>query len=69
MTPADHYRTLAAHFRAHARIVDSNRLSAEWEHLARCYIRLAQQAEQNLGLDVVYETPKRRDETEPPGKP
>lgn len=69
MTPADHYRALAARFRAHARIADSPRLAAEWEHLARCYIRLAQQADHNLRLDVVYETPKRPDETGPQDKP
>lgn len=72
MTPADQYRALAARFRAHARSTDNPRLGAEWEHLARCYIRLAEQAERNLGLDLVYETPVRReaeDGSETPGKP
>jgi hypothetical protein len=69
VTPADHYRALAARFRAHARAADSPRLAAEWEHLARCYIRLAQQAEQNLALDVVYETPTRPHKASPPDKP
>ena len=57
MASADMYRTFAARFRAHARKSESPRLSAEWEHLARCYVRLAEQAERNLGLDLVYETP------------
>jgi hypothetical protein len=61
VTPADQYRALAARFRAHARGTDNPRLGAEWEHLARCYIRLAEQADRNLGLDLVYETPIRRD--------
>ena len=60
MTPADQYRALAARFRARARTTDSARLSAEWEHLARCYVRLAEQAERNLDLDIVYETPAPR---------
>lgn len=57
MTQAEQYRALAARFRAHARTTGSARLAAEWEHLARCYIRLAEQADRNLDLDVVYETP------------
>ena len=52
--------SLAARFRAHARRSENPRLSAEWEHLARCYVRLAEQAERNLGLDLVYETPEPR---------
>lgn len=60
MNPADQYRALAARFRAHARTTESARLSTEWEHLARCYVRLAEQAERNLGLDLVYETPPPR---------
>ena len=60
VTPGEQYRALAARFRAHARTTESPRLSAEWEHLARCYVRLAEQAERNLGLDLVYETPNPR---------
>jgi hypothetical protein len=60
VTPADQYRALAARFRAHARTTDSARLSSEWENLARCYLRLAEQAERNDRLDLVYETPIRR---------
>lgn len=61
MTPSEQYRALAARFRAHSRLSDNPRLSAEWEHLARCYVRLAQQAEQNQTLDLTYETPRNRD--------
>jgi hypothetical protein len=55
MTPAEQYRILAAGLRARARTVDSAALAAEWEHLADCYIRLAEQADRNERLDVTYE--------------
>jgi hypothetical protein len=60
VTPADQYRALAARFRAHARTSENPRLSSEWDNLARCYVRLAEQAERNGRLDLVYETPERR---------
>ncbi len=65
MTPPEQYRALAARFRARARMGENARLAAEWEHLARCYVRLAEQAERNLGLDLVYETPPPRPEGPP----
>ena len=55
MTPATHYRTLAAHLRTRARTEESPQLRAEWEHLAQCYIRLAEQADRNSQTDVSYE--------------
>ena len=61
MIASEQYRVLAARFRAHSRLSDNPRLSAEWDHLARCYVRLAQQAEQNQLLDISYETPARHD--------
>ena len=61
VTPSEQYRAMAARFRAHSRLSDNVRLSAEWEHLARCYVRLAQQAEHNQTLDIAYETPARHD--------
>jgi hypothetical protein len=54
-TPATHYRTLAAQLRARARTEDSPQLRAEWEHLAHCYVRLAEQADRNSQTDVSYE--------------
>lgn len=60
MTSADHYRALASCLRAQARVADTPRQTSEWEHLARCYLRLARQAEQNEKLDLVYEPPPRR---------
>lgn len=55
MTPADHYRKLAAQLRAMARKADSPHLVGEWRHLADCYILLAQQAEKNAHVDTIYE--------------
>ncbi|HEV2629002.1 MAG TPA: hypothetical protein VGV41_10200 [Pseudolabrys sp.] len=61
MTPAEQYRVLASRLRAKARLAETPRLTSEWEHLARCYLRLARQAEENEKLDLVYETPPRRE--------
>lgn len=55
MTPATHYRTLAAQLRTRAKTEDSPQLRAEWHHLAQCYIRLAEQADRNSRTDVSYE--------------
>ena len=55
MTPGAQYRKLAAQLRAKARAEGSSKLKAEWEHLASCYVRLAEQAERNSRTDVTYE--------------
>lgn len=55
MAPSVQYRKLAAQLRAKARVETSPLLRGEWEHLANCYIRLAQQAEQNSKADITYE--------------
>ena len=55
MAPGAHYRKLAAQLRAKARAEPSALLRAEWEHLAGCYILLAQQAERNSKTDITYE--------------
>jgi len=55
MTSAEQYRTLAAQLRARAKNEESAHLRAEWEHLACCYIRLAEQADRNGHMDVTYE--------------
>ena len=34
----------------------NRRLSAEWDHLARCYVRLAEQADQNSFADIWFES-------------
>jgi hypothetical protein len=55
MTPAEQYRALAAQLHSRARDAESTRVRAEWENLAQCYIRLAEQADRNDRLDVTYE--------------
>jgi hypothetical protein len=57
MTFAEQYRSLAAQFMARARSEQNPKLRSEWDFLAVCYLRLAEQAERNNLTDVVYETP------------
>ena len=45
MTLAKHYAGLAEHFRAKASKEKGRKLKAEWEHLADCYARLAEQSQ------------------------
>jgi hypothetical protein len=61
MTPATHYRTLAAQLRSRARTEDNRHLREEWDHLARCYLKLAEQADRNSRTDVSYEPMLRTD--------
>lgn len=61
MTSADSYRKFAAELKAKAAREPSVSLAAEWEHLARCYLRLAEQADSNSIQDVWIECgPKAR---------
>jgi hypothetical protein len=46
-TVAEQYARLAAHLRDKARREESPNLRAEWEHLAQCYVDLAEQAARN----------------------
>jgi len=55
MAPGVQYRKLAAQLRAKARAERSLMLRVEWERLASCYVRLAQQAERNSKTDITYE--------------
>ena len=68
MTSADHYRALAAQCDAKAKQEADWKIRAEWEHMARAYHRLAQQAERNAQTDVTYETPLRRPASAPPAQ-
>jgi len=52
MSPGKQYRTLAAALRARVQTADNANLAAEWEHLACCYDRLAEQADKNERYDV-----------------
>jgi hypothetical protein len=55
MSPASQYRHLAAGFRARASSDKSSELKAEWDRLADCYERLAEQADWNARTDTTYE--------------
>ena len=52
--PAEQYAKLAAHLRAKARREESPTLRAEWEHLAQCYVDLAEQTDRNINSDNVH---------------
>lgn len=62
MTAGDDYRDKAVEFRAKAQVENNPERKAEFENLARAYLRLAEQAERNSHLDVIYETPLRNDD-------
>jgi hypothetical protein len=57
MAAGDQYRIKAAESHARARGETSLLLRAEYENLARAYLRLAEQAERNALFDVTYEPP------------
>ncbi len=52
MSPAEQYRKIAAQLRADALKTPNGKAAAELDHLARAYVRLAEQAEQNSRVDV-----------------
>ncbi len=68
MTAGDDYREKAVEFRAKAQVESDLKRKTEFEHLARAYLRLAEQAERNSHLDVTYETPATKDD-DPKPKP
>jgi len=61
MAPGDQYRVKTAELLARARREPNTELRAEFEGLARGYLRLAEQSERNAQLDIVYETPPPKD--------
>jgi hypothetical protein len=69
MTPAQYYRTVAAELRAMAACAESGPLAVQWEQLASCYLRLAEQADKNGQLDLSLEfgdAPRVDDDGPPP---
>jgi hypothetical protein len=60
MNPSEAYRIKAAHLEAEARREKSPATRLELFDLATAYLRLAEQAERNSHLDIVYETPTNR---------
>lgn len=70
MAVGDNYRTLAAQCDARARGEGDPAIRHEWEIMAQSYRRLADQAERNARLDVVYEPPAEKlHDREPPPLP
>ena len=55
MTAGDSYRKLAAELRAKAKRETSVHVALELEHLALCYLRLAEQADDNRRHETWYE--------------
>lgn len=62
MNPWDKYRVKAAELSARATCKTNPQMQAELENLARSYMRLALQAEQNSRLDLTYEMPSTKDD-------
>jgi hypothetical protein len=59
MTPRDVYLVRAAELIAKVDGEIDPALKAEFDSLARAYLRLAEQAERNDQTDIVYETPNK----------
>ena len=57
MTSADEYRVKAADLIAKARQETNLRIRGQLDTLALSYMRLAEQADRNSRVDLVYETP------------
>lgn len=55
MTTADSYRRMAAQLRSRAAHQKNPRLAEQLDHLAKCYLRLAEQADQNSYQDLWVE--------------
>jgi hypothetical protein len=60
MAAGDQYRVRAAEFEAKAKCESNPEIQASFEHLARSYRRLAEQADRNSLTDLVYEVPPLR---------
>jgi hypothetical protein len=57
LTTADEYRIQAARFSAMAKQATNPHARAEWDTIAKAYLRLAQLADRNAQTNVWYETP------------
>jgi hypothetical protein len=60
MAAGDDYRVKAADMNARAKNERNPLTRAEHENLALAYLRLADQADKNAKVDLVYETPPQR---------
>jgi hypothetical protein len=61
MTQREEYLLRAAELSARAQAEGDSARKAEFENMARAYLRLAEQAERNSLTDIVYETPPKKD--------
>lgn len=62
MKASDEYRVKAAELAARAACESDPQIQAELENLAKSYLRLALQADQNSQVDLTYETPLPKDD-------
>jgi hypothetical protein len=60
MTMRDEYRTKAAEFQARARCASDGMTRLHFESLAKDYVRLAELADRNAQIDLIYERPPSR---------
>jgi len=60
MSTGETYRAKAAEFDARARREIDPLLREQWDGMAKSYRRLAEQADRNAQLDLVYEPPEPR---------
>jgi hypothetical protein len=68
MNTWDEYRVKAAELAARAACETDPQIQADLDNLARSYLRLAMQAEQNNRVDLTYETPLSKDDDDPAAK-
>lgn len=61
MSARNEYLLRAAHLLAKAGVEANAAIKDELENMARCYLRLAEQAKRNDETDIVYETPPSKD--------
>jgi hypothetical protein len=65
----DHYRSLSSRFSARAQAEHNLNFRAQWNYLATCYLRLAEQADRNQLTDIVYEPPLQGGNASPANSP
>ena len=57
MSTGDQYRIKAAEFHAESQRIADRSLRRQFEDLSRAYLRLADQADRNASIELVYEPP------------
>ena len=67
MIPRQQYLLRAAELSAKAQAENDHARKAEFQNLARAFLRLAEQSERNSHTDIVYETTPKKIAIEPKG--